>query len=155
MALNFNRIDLSRIYPPLLDKLHEISESLGSVDYYATSGFRSFHDQTILYAQGRTTPGPIVTQAQAGYSGHQYGISVDFCRDSSTDQGLQPDWSKEAYEPLADAARTLGLEAGYYWHFQDNPHIQWPIADKWTDLIQISRNGHDIKAVWDYLDSIP
>lgn len=34
------------------------------------SGLRSFAEQNELYAQGRTKPGPIVTNVRGGYSNH-------------------------------------------------------------------------------------
>ena len=40
-------------------------------------GTRSYAEQTALYAQGRTAPGPIVTDAPAGYSNHNFGIAFD------------------------------------------------------------------------------
>lgn len=151
--LNLARVDLDRIYPPLVAAIKqiEIPES-----YYATSGLRSFHDQGILYAQGRTAPGSIITQAKAGQSPHNYGIAIDFTRDKDVvAEGLQPDWSSaDVFKPLADAAVAVGLEAGYYWKWVDPPHIQWHIDCEWSDLIEISQGGIDIKAVWDYLDSV-
>ena len=42
-----------------------------------TSGFRSVADQNTLYAQGRTQPGNIVTNARGGRSLHNYGLAVD------------------------------------------------------------------------------
>jgi peptidoglycan LD-endopeptidase CwlK len=41
------------------------------------SGFRTYAEQDALYAQGRTTPGNIVTNARAGYSNHNFGIAFD------------------------------------------------------------------------------
>ena len=38
---------------------------------------RSFKEQEALYAQGRSLPGKIVTQAKAGLSYHNYGIAID------------------------------------------------------------------------------
>jgi len=42
-----------------------------------TSGFRSSDAQARLYAQGRTTPGRIVTHAKPGVSWHNYGLAFD------------------------------------------------------------------------------
>ncbi len=41
--------------------------------------FRTIAEQTALYAQGRTTPGNIVTWAEGGRSYHNYGLAVDIC----------------------------------------------------------------------------
>ena len=39
---------------------------------------RSFEESDKLYQQGRTTPGPIVSNAKAGQSWHNYGLALDF-----------------------------------------------------------------------------
>lgn len=43
-----------------------------------TSGYRSFAEQNKLYAQGRTAPGKIVTNAKGGQSNHNYGLAIDY-----------------------------------------------------------------------------
>lgn len=45
-------------------------------------GFRTFAEQDELYAQGRTKPGSIVTNARGGFSNHNYGLS---CYDDKTE----------------------------------------------------------------------
>lgn len=141
---NFKRINLDVIYGPFRKKIEQLVENCRArgVEYYATSGLRTWDEQAKLYALGRTkanvdaTPakpmGGIVTQAKPGQSYHNYGIAIDFAADKDAARaGLQPDWNREAYAILAEEATKLGLEAGYYWKFVDNPHIQ----------LKISRNG--------------
>lgn len=41
------------------------------------SGLRSYEEQNNLYAQGRSRPGRIVTNARGGYSNHNFGIAFD------------------------------------------------------------------------------
>ncbi len=38
---------------------------------------RTFAEQNVLYAQGRTSPGAVVTNAQGGESYHNYGLAID------------------------------------------------------------------------------
>lgn len=110
------------------------------VRYYLTSGLRSFDEQTALYAQGRTKPGPIVTWAKAGESLHNYGVAADFCRDKDTKrEGLQPDWDLKAYEVLAEEAEKLGLEPGLRWKKVDAPHVQLRLARGGLDLAQLRK----------------
>ena len=40
-------------------------------------GTRTYQEQTALYAKGRTTEGPKVTNAPAGYSWHNFGVGWD------------------------------------------------------------------------------
>ena len=41
-----------------------------------TQGYRSIAEQDALYAQGRTAPGEIVTNARGGQSYHNYGLAL-------------------------------------------------------------------------------
>ncbi|MFJ5622021.1 M15 family metallopeptidase [Peribacillus loiseleuriae] len=41
-------------------------------------GYRSIAEQDKLYAQGRTAPGKVVTNAKGGQSNHNYGLAVDY-----------------------------------------------------------------------------
>ena len=41
-------------------------------------GTRTYREQAELYAQGRTKPGSKVTNAQPGYSWHNFGMAWDF-----------------------------------------------------------------------------
>lgn len=41
------------------------------------SGGRTYAEQTEIYAQGRTKPGKVVTNAPAGSSNHNFGIAFD------------------------------------------------------------------------------
>jgi peptidoglycan L-alanyl-D-glutamate endopeptidase CwlK len=84
-------------------------------------GTRTYAEQTALYAQGRTTPGPIVTDAPAGYSNHNFGIAFDI--------GI---FNGEVYlddSPLYSRVGALGREQGLDWggdwsSFPDEPHFQ-------------------------------
>src|SRR6202021_3611073 len=49
-----------------------------NVQVILIAGMRTFAESDALYAQGRTEPGPIVTNAPAGESFHNYGLAVDF-----------------------------------------------------------------------------
>src|SRR6478609_5661733 len=41
-------------------------------------GLRTIKEQDDLYAQGRTKPGKVVTNARGGSSFHNYGVAFDF-----------------------------------------------------------------------------
>lgn len=45
---------------------------------FITETYRSFERSDELYAQGRTKPGNIVTNAKAGNSLHNYSLAIDF-----------------------------------------------------------------------------
>ncbi|MBP2002556.1 peptidoglycan L-alanyl-D-glutamate endopeptidase CwlK [Paenibacillus shirakamiensis] len=97
-----------------------------------TQGLRSIEEQNKLYAQGRTTPGPIVTQAKGGYSNHNFGMAIDFAlllQDGKTvswmltrdgDSDGQSDWVEVVKE-----AKALGFHWGGDWKsFKDYPHLE-------------------------------
>lgn len=153
----FRRIDTSKIYPKLQRKLDQlvVNCSARGLDYWAISGYRSPEEQDGLYAQGRTKPGNIVTKAKGGQSAHNFGVAVDFCADKDMERaGLQPDWNAASYAILAEEAKKLGLEAGFYWKFKDCPHVQLPLGKhgiKMSHLYAKYKAG-GIAAVWAYLD---
>jgi peptidoglycan LD-endopeptidase CwlK len=123
----FNRIDTNKLYQPFFKKLVLLAANCAARgnSYVAISGFRSHAEQDVLYAQGRTTPGKIITQAKGGQSYHNFGVAVDWALDKDSNKpGLQPSWTYDDYKILAEEAEKLGLEAGYRWKFQDPPHIQ-------------------------------
>ncbi|MGB0134825.1 M15 family metallopeptidase [Dokdonella sp.] len=92
-------------------------------------GQRSYEEQDLLYAQGRTRPGNVVTNARGGYSNHNFGIAFDV--------GL---FERNAYlgeSPMYKAVGTLGEELGLEWGgswrtIVDQPHFQlrpeWAIS---------------------------
>lgn len=96
-----------------------------SATWYVTSAKRSMEEQERLYAQGRTKPGAIVTNAKPGQSAHNYGRAIDVVLDGSTKPGLQMswDWKNLAWIRLrAKIAAHPRLQSGWKWG--DWPHIQ-------------------------------
>lgn len=87
-----------------------------------TQGFRSIAYQNSLYAQGRTTPGKIVTNAKGGRSYHNYGLAFDFCL---IKEG-KVSWS--VYQCWMDVVNTFKA-AEYGWggdfkSIRDYPHLE-------------------------------
>lgn len=84
-----------------------------------TSEVRTLAEQAVLYAQGRTTPGKIVTHAKPGESWHNWGCAFDVV------------FVKEVWSGPWDLAGTvgkgLGLEWGGDWpgKKKDRPHFQY------------------------------
>lgn len=89
-------------------------------------GLRTAEQQNALYAQGRTTPGHIVTNAKAGYSNHNYGLAIDVVPYLAGDGGAL-NWNPktEQYQAMVTALKAQGLEWGGDWtHFPDMDHFQ-------------------------------
>lgn len=79
-----------------------------------TEGYRSGARQDQLYAQGRTRPGEIVTNAKAGQSAHNYGLAVDI----TSDYGYGSAQAKMIHR----IAQAMGFGT-ISW---DEPHVEYP-----------------------------
>lgn len=128
------RLDLDKLYLPFLQRALEAlsaCEKRGSV-YIATLGFRTFAQQAAIYFQGRTKPGPRVTNAPPGASAHNYGIAVDVVLDADPKtEKLDPDWNGDHYGVLAEEGRKVGLQVGVpSVAGGDKGHIQLPLIDR-------------------------
>lgn len=94
-----------------------------------TEGDRSFEKQNKLYAQGRTTPGKIVTYAKGGSSYHNYGLAFDFAiiANSTESWDTKVDTNENQipdYTEVGEIGESLGLEWGGRFHMKDYPHFQ-------------------------------
>jgi peptidoglycan LD-endopeptidase CwlK len=102
------------------------------VQIVIVQGLRTYAEQAALYAQGRTTPGPIVTQAQAGHSNHNFGYALDFAlltndgRSVSWDTKLDGDRDgRSDWNEVAEIGKDLGFKWGGDWtSFVDMPHLE-------------------------------
>lgn len=95
---------------------------------------RTVAEQDALYAQGRTEPGNIVTNAKGTtYSSqHQWGIAFDFYLDMDVDgDGQKSDDafnnSTALFEKVGKIAKSIGLGWGGDWiSIKDRPHLYLP-----------------------------
>lgn len=132
-----SRLDLDQLYFPLVERVLEMLAACRArgADYFAVSGYRSDAEQKVLWTQGRTAPGLVVTQAKPGESAHNFGLAVDFCRDGHIDRrGLQQDYRPESYAILGEEARRVGLVWGGDFAHPDRPHVNWPGCTTKLDL---------------------
>lgn len=92
------------------------------ITFAVTQTLRTFAEQDALYAQGRTVPGTIVTNARGGYSFHNYGVAFDVCPTI----GGKFQWNNIAlFDQIGAIGQSLGLEWGGAWaKFPDKPHFQ-------------------------------
>ncbi len=120
---------LDGVKPELVAKVQAIIAAMGELGFVmiVTDGVRTTEQQQALYAQGRTKPGPIVTQADGmeHRSNHQarggFGYAVDCC---FVVDG-KPSWDESLPWVLYGAmAETLGLTWGGGWKHPDRPHIE-------------------------------
>lgn len=125
-----NIYDLSAAARVLYVKFDAAMRAAG-IDYIVTCTYRSNDDQTALYAQGRTKPGAIVTNAKAGQSKHNAvdadGKPASQAFDIVIMKNGKPDWDVKDPDWMRAGAigESVGLEwAGRWISFKEFPHFQ-------------------------------
>ena len=104
--------------------LDEVQKATGR-KWALSDGRRTISQQNALYAQGRTKPGKVVTNAKGGQSAHNFGLAADLW----PMKGKDFDWTanQALFKTMADIARSMGLTPGYYFKsIHDAPHIEDP-----------------------------
>lgn len=143
-ALSVQR--LQKLDPKIKDKAldwyYRANQRLGDrVMLRITRTYTTNADQDALYAKGRTTSGPVVTNAKGGESWHNYGRAIDFVLlidlngDGKYEQvswDTYKDFDKDGkadWNEVVEVAKSLGFEWGGDWKgFVDKPHIQMPLG---------------------------
>jgi len=122
---------LQGVHPDLVAKIQKIQAAMEILGFHMipTDGLRTTEEQQKLYAQGRTTPGDIVTDADGvkNKSNHQahddgFGHAVDCC---FVVDG-QASWDEKLpWQLYGRMAQSLGLVWGGSWIKPvDKPHVQ-------------------------------
>ena len=117
--------DLRPEVRPLVDAFLDAAAAK-EIDLLVTCTLRSNAEQEALYAQGRTTPGAIVTDAPPGQSAHNYGLAMDVVPMVNG----KPDW--QGSDPVWQQIGVLGQAAGLEWAgspgfpFHELAHFQFP-----------------------------
>jgi len=130
MALSSrDRSRLSGIYPPLQTALEGIFAEMEKMGHpmFVVQGVRTQREQQALFAQGRTTPGKIVTMKDGirNKSDHQpdedgWGHAVDCAF-----LGPKPFDDAHPWESFGETAEAYGLTWGGRWsHPHDSPHVE-------------------------------
>lgn len=93
------------------------------INIIITSTYRDFESQDALYAQGRTSPGQIVTNARGGWSFHNYRCAFDF---APVVNGKIPWTDSTLFTRCGEIAESCGLEwAGRWTRFREMAHCQY------------------------------
>jgi hypothetical protein len=125
-----------RLQGPATDFLN-LAHYFGT-DLRITQGYRSIEEQNKFYAQGRTTPGPKITNAKGGQSYHQYGLAFDVV----VMQNGVPNWNVTVSPGIAWLATEIyGFEwGGNFNSIKDYPHFQMTFGQTWQQLYQQSQH---------------
>lgn len=122
---------LDHVHPDLVQAITHVLEAMAHAGHpmVVTNGVRTEAQQAALYAQGRTAPGPTVTNCDGVHtkSNHQlkadgFGHAVD-C--TFTNEKGKPVW-KDSYPWSLYGAnvRAQHLQWGGDWHHADRPHAE-------------------------------
>ena len=121
-----NSRSLDELLPPVKVRVQKFLDSAKAqgIDLLVTSTYRDNASQEALYAQGRTKPGKIVTNAKAGQSWHNHRCAVDVVPIVAG----KPVW--DAKNPIWQQVGALGKAAGLEWagdwkRFKEFPHFQY------------------------------
>lgn len=121
-----NSRDLKELLPPVKRRVETFlaAAKAAGIDLLVTSTYRDNESQNALYAQGRTAPGKIVTNAKAGQSWHNYRCAVDVVPIVNG----KPCW--DVKHPVWQQVGALGKQAELEWagdwkRFKEYPHFQY------------------------------
>lgn len=146
--------DISACHPRLQAKAIQLVDACErqGLRIKVTDCFRSRAEQDALYAQGRTKPGNIVTNAPgSSYSSHHmWGTAFDICRNDG--RGAYED-GDGIFSRVGTIGKGLGLEWGGDWtSIVDKPHFQLPDWGSNTSRLRMLYGTPDVfmrSAAWE------
>lgn len=144
--ITLERIKL--LHPKLRDEANDIYDEIcealsGRAICRFAYTLRTFAEQDGIYAQGRTKPGKIVSNAKGGLSLHNYGLAVDIVlivdgKEASWDVKKDFDGdSKSDWLEIVTIFKQHGWECGIDWKFVDAPHFQKSFGYSVRDLLAL------------------
>ena len=108
---------------------HVAACTLAGIHLLVTFTFRSGATQAALYAQGRTKPGKVVTNAKAGQSFHNYGLAYDVVPvkpNGAVDYDTTSPAAVTRWQKIGELGKAQGLRWGGDFHsIKDLPHFEW------------------------------
>jgi peptidoglycan L-alanyl-D-glutamate endopeptidase CwlK len=116
-----------------------VNDTPKGVHPVVTQTYRSFAESDALYQQGRTKPGPKVTNAKAGQSYHNYGLAIDLALEING----KIVWNVDAnWMTMINAFKKHGFSWGGDWKsFKDYPHVELTFGHQWPDLLALHNAG--------------
>ena len=121
-----NSRNLGELHPPVRERVQRFIDACRDegIDLLVTSTYRDHESQNALYAQGRTKPGKIVTNAKGGQSFHNHRCAVDVVPLVNG----KPNWNVKdpVWQKLGELGKQAGLEwAGDWPRFKEMAHFQY------------------------------
>ena len=147
--------DITMCHPRLQELASELVKVCAEQGLIIKIGetLRTVAEQDELYAQGRTKPGNIVTNARgSSYSSqHQWGIAFDFFRNDG--KGAYNE-DGNFFGRVGAIGTRLGLAWGGDWHsIVDKPHLYLPEWGSTTAILRQQYGTPDkFKTTWKAID---
>jgi peptidoglycan L-alanyl-D-glutamate endopeptidase CwlK len=156
-----DKITLERIkllHPVIREEAAEIYNEVckalnGKVICRFTHTLRTFAEQDAIYAQGRTKPGRIVSNAKSGFSWHNYGLAIDIVllhdkdgngtfETASWDDKIDFDGDgRRDWSEVVSIFKQYGWEWGGDWRFRDAPHFQKTMGQTIRGMLDKHKRG--------------
>ncbi|EAH3048585.1 TPA: M15 family metallopeptidase, partial [Listeria monocytogenes] len=121
------KLNVSGMNKSVADKTRNVIKKMAKKGIYlcVAQGYRSSAEQNALYAQGRTKPGAVVTNAKGGQSNHNYGVAVDLCLYTSDGKNVIWESTTSRWKTVVSAMKAEGFAWGGDWKsFKDYPHFE-------------------------------
>lgn len=138
-----NSRKLTDLLPDVQEKVEAFlaAAKAQGIEVLVTSTYRDFAQQAATYAQGRTTPGHIVSNAKPGHSWHNWKRAVDVVPMA----GGKPCWGDtDLWNRLGVIGESVGLEwAGRWKSFKELAHFQFTEGHTLAELLQAHPGGLD------------
>lgn len=125
-----NSRSLSELHPACKAKAEKFLElaNANGIDLLVTSTYRDLESQAVLFAQGRTKPGAIVTNARPGQSWHNWRCAFDVVPIKNG----KPVWGTagsdgDIWRKIGELGESVGLEWAGRWtgKFRELAHFQY------------------------------
>lgn len=153
--------DTTQLHPLLQAKIVQLKAECKKqgINIEIRECVRTTAEQDALYAQGRTKPGAIVTNAKGSTYGsmHQWGIAFDFVVKMDVDKDGDIDindlYSAKLMRKVGPIGQKIGLEWGGSWKFVDLPHFQLPTWGSTTTRLKSTYGKPEtFKKIWLQVD---
>ncbi len=122
--------------------INEVEKTMG-IKLRVIQGLRTYAEQDILFAQGRTTKGKKVTNARGGQSNHNFGLAIDVVEVKNGNI----DWNEQeiVLPKIAPIGKKWGFNWGGDWRsIKDKPHFEMMFGKSLTELRSLyEANGKD------------
>lgn len=136
--LQHNLDKINELHPKLREEAKKAWEECEAamptnVKLWIDQAYRTFEQSNDLYAQGRTKPGSIVTNAAAGASYHNYALAWDFhmITNGKDDWSIGPLWMK-----VVAIMKSHGfIWGGDFKTIKDAPHFEKTFGYSWKQLL--------------------